>query len=152
MPFDTLCSLYARFRMFAVQRTVAQDTNISAVHHVCRVQSLGGNQVATVKMWSMNVRRLCAPFLSPHHKAGYGLRVRRIASKSRNITTACRFWPQADQDSYSAPTDIARLWVHECERVFRDRIISAPEMEVLDGMMAETAKKNLAELQVCTKL
>lgn len=55
-----------------------------------------------------------------------------------------------DQDSYTAPKDIARLWVHECERVFRDRIISAPEMEVLDGMMAETAKKHLSEFQVGT--
>lgn len=64
------------------------------------------------------------------------------------MTFARRFRQQADQDSYSAPTDIARLWVHECERVFRDRIISAPEMEVLDGMMAEAAKKNLSELQV----
>lgn len=60
----------------------------------------------------------------------------------------CRFRQQADQESYTAPKDIARLWVHECERVFRDRIISAPEMEVLDGMMAETAKKHLSELQV----
>lgn len=59
-----------------------------------------------------------------------------------------RFWQQADQDSYTAPKDIARLWVHECERVFRDRIISAPEMEVLDSMMAEAAKKHLSELQV----
>lgn len=100
----------------------------------------------------MTVRRFCAPFLSPPRKAGYDSRIRRIASKSRNITVECRFWQQADQDSYSAPTDIARLWVHECERVFRDRIISAPEMEVLDGMMAETAKKNLAELQVRRKL
>lgn len=56
-----------------------------------------------------------------------------------------------DQDSFSAPKDIARLWVHECERVFRDRIISAPEMEALDGMMAETAKKHLSELQVRTQ-
>lgn len=61
-------------------------------------------------------------------------------------------WQQADQDSYSAPSDMARLWVHECERVFRDRIISAPEMEMLDGMMAEAAKKNLSELQVCTAM
>lgn len=58
------------------------------------------------------------------------------------------FRQQAEQDSYSAPKEIARLWVHECERVFRDRIISAPEMEVLDGMMAETAKKHLSEFQV----
>lgn len=32
--------------------------------------------------------------------------------------------------------------------MFRDRIISAPEMEVLDSMMAETAKKHLSEFQV----
>lgn len=58
--------------------------------------------------------------------------------------------PQADQDSYSAPVDIARLWVHECERVFRDRIISSGEMESMDAMMAETAKKYLTEFQVNT--
>lgn len=55
---------------------------------------------------------------------------------------------QADQDSYTAPIDLVRLWVHECERVFRDRIISVGEMEALDGMMADTAKKHLSEFQV----
>lgn len=58
--------------------------------------------------------------------------------------------PQADQESYSAPIDLARLWVHECERVFRDRIISSGEMEGMDAMMAETAKKYLTEFQVTT--
>lgn len=55
---------------------------------------------------------------------------------------------KADQDSYTAGVDLTRLWVHECERVFRDRIISAFEMEALDSMMAETAKKHLSEFQV----
>eukprot|EP00903_Cladosiphon_okamuranus_P006208 g6103.t2 len=65
----------------------------------------------------------------------------------RELTNIFQGMCQMDQDSYTAPKDIARLWVHECERVFRDRIISAPEMEALDGMMAETAKKHLSELQ-----
>lgn len=54
---------------------------------------------------------------------------------------------QADQDTFTAPVDFARLWVHECERVFRDRIINNVEMEAFDGMMADTAKKCLSEFQ-----
>lgn len=57
---------------------------------------------------------------------------------------------QADQDTFTAPVDLARLWVHECERVFRDRIINNVEMEGFDGMMADTAKKYLSEFQVRT--
>lgn len=80
----------------------------------------------------------------------YDCRRQQVISKPETWCLFLVFRQQADQDSYSAPIEIARLWVHECERVFRDRIISAPEMEVLDGMMGETAKKHLSEFQVQT--
>lgn len=70
------------------------------------------------------------------------------SSVTENKSSPLLTHPQADQDSYSAPVCIGRLWVHECERVFRDRIISSGEMEAMDAMMAETAKKYLTELQV----
>ena len=74
------------------------------------------------------------------------------SSKTGNESTPSLTRPQADQDSYTSTVDIARLWVHECERVFRDRIISSGEMASMDAMMAETAKKYLTEFQVIRDL
>ncbi|CAB1116950.1 unnamed protein product [Ectocarpus sp. CCAP 1310/34] len=79
------------------------------------------------------------------HMLGWGDSINTMCA--RVVDASIFIHSMADQDSYSAPLEIARLWVHECERVFRDRIISASEMEVLDGMMGEAAKKHLSEFQ-----
>ncbi|CAM9279490.1 unnamed protein product [Choristocarpus tenellus] len=65
----------------------------------------------------------------------------------RELTNIFQGMCQSDSDSYSSPKDIARLWVHEFERVFRDRIISETEMETMDQILAEVAKKSLSEFQ-----
>ncbi|CAM9107555.1 unnamed protein product [Discosporangium mesarthrocarpum] len=65
----------------------------------------------------------------------------------RELTNVFQGMCQATSDSYGAPKDIARLWLHECERVFHDRIITESEMEAMDTMVAEVAKKHLTEFQ-----
>merc|ERR1719473_2388238 len=38
---------------------------------------------------------------------------------------------------------LARLWLHECERVFSDRLISASDETAMRGLMESAAKKHI---------
>jgi dynein heavy chain, axonemal len=44
----------------------------------------------------------------------------------------------------------ARLWVHECERVFRDRMVSEPDMMRFDEFRTAVTKKYFDDLGVAT--
>ena len=44
------------------------------------------------------------------------------------------------------PLKVARLWNFECERVFRDRMISDNDMVVFDGFRESTCKKYFNDL------
>lgn len=40
----------------------------------------------------------------------------------------------------------ARLWVHECERVFRDRMVNDTDMAKFDEFRAQVTKKYFEDL------
>ena len=44
---------------------------------------------------------------------------------------------------YTTPGDMVRLFVQESERVIRDRLINATELEAFDVMLEETVKKGI---------
>lgn len=47
-------------------------------------------------------------------------------------------------DYYIKPVMLARLFTHECHRVFADRLVTEDEIEVFNGFFNEIVKKNLA--------
>ena len=39
------------------------------------------------------------------------------------------------------PMDLVRLWMHECDRVYRDKLIDEKDMENYDRIQADITKK-----------
>jgi dynein heavy chain, axonemal len=50
--------------------------------------------------------------------------------------------------SCELPLQLARLWLHESERVFRDRLLTEDDLATFDIMLSDISKKHLAEVQV----
>ena len=49
-------------------------------------------------------------------------------------------------------TDIVRLWLHESERVYRDKLVTAHDLEMYDKQVKDVAKKVFEDLdEVCIK-
>lgn len=61
------------------------------------------------------------------------------------------------KEQFKAPVKVARLWTHECERVFRDRLVSEADMAKYDDMQTAALKtwlkeEPLAEVQAAPNL
>lgn len=61
------------------------------------------------------------------------------------------------KDQFKSSAKVLRLWVHECERVFRDRLVNEHDLGKYDDMLAATLKnwfkeENLAEVQAAPNL
>lgn len=44
-------------------------------------------------------------------------------------------------DLLKAPVDLARLWMHECQRVYGDKMINDQDIEGFEKLVFEFAKK-----------
>jgi hypothetical protein len=49
------------------------------------------------------------------------------------------------KDTFKSSTKVARLWKHECERVFRDRLVNESDMERYDEFVTATLKSNFKD-------
>lgn len=47
---------------------------------------------------------------------------------------------QMTKDTYKASTKVVRLWKHECERVFRDRLVNQTDLDKYDDFLIATLK------------
>ena len=61
------------------------------------------------------------------------------------------------KDNFKSTTKVARLWVHECERVFRDRLVNEHDLAKYDDMLSAALKtwfkeENLAEVTAAPNL
>lgn len=61
------------------------------------------------------------------------------------------------KEQFKTSTKVVRLWTHECERVFRDRLVNEHDLGKYDDMLAATLKnwfkeENLAEVQAAPNL
>ena len=39
------------------------------------------------------------------------------------------------------PMDMVRLWMHECDRVYRDKLVDLKDMEMFDKIQSDISKK-----------
>lgn len=53
---------------------------------------------------------------------------------------------RAVKEYFSSPVKVARLWMHECERVFQDRMINPADATRLSEMLEHARKKNFEDL------
>ena len=44
-------------------------------------------------------------------------------------------------ESMKTPLDMVRLWMHECDRVYRDKLVETKDMEIYDKVQTDIAKK-----------
>ena len=49
-------------------------------------------------------------------------------------------------DCVKTPVDVARLWMHESERVYGDKLIDDKDIETFNKMVSDFAKKSF---EVC---
>ena len=47
----------------------------------------------------------------------------------------------SSKDSSKAPVDLVRLWNHECDRVYRDKLVDGKDMELYDKLQDDFNKK-----------
>jgi len=59
----------------------------------------------------------------------------------RDISAVVKGLCRALRQYYSSPPAVIRLWVHECERVFCDRLVSTTDIEVFQKMLADVSMK-----------
>jgi hypothetical protein len=53
---------------------------------------------------------------------------------------------RAVKEYFSSPVKVARLWMHECERVFQDRMINPADATRFSEMLEHARKKNFEDL------
>ena len=73
-------------------------------------------------------------FLPSAVKFHYQWNLRELSNITQGI---CRTLPEF----YSNPGDLVRLWIHECERVFSDRMTLIADIEKFDNMRVAVTKK-----------
>jgi hypothetical protein len=73
-------------------------------------------------------------FTATPAKVQYVFNMRDISAVVKGLCRALRQY-------YSSPPAVIRLWVHECERVFCDRLVSHTDIEVFQKMLADVTMK-----------
>lgn len=53
----------------------------------------------------------------------------------------------SDPSRYPEPDRMVRLWIHECERTYGDRLVSYDHLKIYRDSMFEIVKKNFTKLQ-----
>ncbi|CAN0055637.1 unnamed protein product [Heterosigma akashiwo] len=61
----------------------------------------------------------------------------------RELTNIFQGLCRTKMENYPKGQDLLRIWVHECERTFLDRLISLEEIEIASGFFKETVEKVL---------
>ena len=78
-------------------------------------------------------------FLPSAVKFHYQFNLRDLSNVTQGL---CR----TVKEQYKQPLRMARLWIHECERVFRDRMVSEVDAQKFDEMRQVVSKKYFDDL------
>ena len=59
----------------------------------------------------------------------------------RHLTNVFQGILMAKQEQIGDPDKLVRMWVHECERIYGDRLVNAANLETYRTFVADIAKK-----------
>ena len=85
---------------------------------------------ATVNLY----KSMTETFTATPAKMQYVFNMRDISAVVKGLCRALRQY-------YSSPPAVIRLWLHECERVFGDRLVSHTDIEVFQKMLTDVSMK-----------
>jgi dynein heavy chain len=88
-------------------------------------------------------RQVASSFLPSAIKFTYNWNMRELSNVMQGL---CR----ATADAYNDPLDMTRLWYHECNRVFRDRMVAPLDLSRFDELLLDCAKKHFSEVKIGT--
>ena len=52
-------------------------------------------------------------------------------------------------ENYKTPIDLVRLWMHEANRVYRDKLVEEKDLETFDKLVKDFSKK---AFEVCIQI
>lgn len=55
---------------------------------------------------------------------------------------------QAKQDAIKEPENLIRLWVHECDRIFGDRLVNAKDLALYRSIAADVCSKSFSKFNL----
>jgi dynein heavy chain len=66
----------------------------------------------------------------------------------RELSNICQGICRAIPEFYTNPVTMARLWIHECERIFSDRMVAQADITKFDEMRVLVTKKYFSDLEM----
>lgn len=66
----------------------------------------------------------------------------------RHLTNVFQGLLQAKQDAIKEPDNLIRLWVHECERIFGDRLVDAKDLNVFRSLAGDCCSKSFSKFNL----
>ena len=142
--FDVCERLQRHFATFSIAMPSANDlsTIFSSMMggHVQTFQPIIHDLVGKIVDSAIAIHdAVCTKFLPSAVKFMYNWNMRDLT----NIFQGCCL---ALPEYYIKPITLARLYVHETQRVYSDRFVSKEEIEIFDSMCKDILKKNLPTL------
>ncbi|CAM9397550.1 unnamed protein product, partial [Discosporangium mesarthrocarpum] len=121
------------------------DDNLTTVYHAVLDNHLGSFSGDVRKMSTGLVdatvalhRSMCTKFLPTAVKFHYGFNMRDIAAVFQGIC-------MSDPSHCTGRLWLYRLWAHECERVYSDRLVGKGELKMFSEILVDIGKKFLNE-------
>ena len=68
----------------------------------------------------------------------------------REITNVMQGICRTTHNDYNTPCKLIRLWLHECNRVFEDRLINEMDLTRFNDLLVESSKRYFSEIKVGT--
>ena len=104
-------------------------------------RSIAGLTDALVDSTVSITKSVQSSFLPSAIKFTYNWNMRELSNVVQGL---CR----ADPASYKEPLDMVRLWYHECNRVFKDRMIASLDLSRFEEQLLDVGKKFFSEVKI----
>jgi dynein heavy chain len=66
----------------------------------------------------------------------------------RHLTNVFQGLLQAKQEAIAEPENLVKLWVHEAERIYGDRLVNAEHLDIYKGLCSEIVKKSFSRFNL----